>query len=234
MPDQLNTNVLTSPEEASFLDTKIYLENNCIETGIPTKSTHKHQYLHVRSWHPWQCKTAIPYSQALRFKQFCSEWENLLQRSEEPKGHLLKWGYSEQQLEFEIDQAIPTQRESTLLRSNQQKTSRIPLVVTYHPVLPSFRHIGRHYQHIIQSSEHLWEGEPVSANHCLSTSQNLKLFLVHATLPPVPGGVLGSFRCAATRCKTCPILMVTDTLVSSITGKHYILQSLMPLAKHTI
>ena len=42
--------------------------------GMPTDT---HQFLHIDSCHPVQCKTAIPYSQTLRLKRICSDEEHL-------------------------------------------------------------------------------------------------------------------------------------------------------------
>ena len=55
-----------SAEEVIFLDTVTNLKDGHVETDLHVKPTDKHQYLHVMSCHPKHCKTAIPYSQALR------------------------------------------------------------------------------------------------------------------------------------------------------------------------
>ena len=87
-----------------------------------------------RSCHPRHCKTAIPFSQALRLRRICSEQDNLVMRSQELKHYLMKRGYPEQLLDTEIHRAINTPREDSLLRGNRgRKEQRIPLVVTYHP-----------------------------------------------------------------------------------------------------
>ena len=65
------------------------------------------------------CKTAIPYSQALRLQQICSEQENLMLPSQQIKQYLLKWGYSEQLLDSEIHRTVNVLREGSLLHSNR-------------------------------------------------------------------------------------------------------------------
>ena len=92
-----------------------------METDLHVKPTSKHQYLHTKSCHPKHCKTAIPYSQALRIKRICSERENLSLRTEQLKYHLSRRGYSEQLLDSEINRAINTSTDSSSSRSNRRK-----------------------------------------------------------------------------------------------------------------
>ena len=77
-----------------ILDTRVYIKNGQVETDLHVKPTSRHQYLHTKSCHPKHCKTAIPYSQALRIKRICSEWENLSLRINQLKYHLSRRGYS--------------------------------------------------------------------------------------------------------------------------------------------
>ena len=81
------------------------------------KPTNRHQYLHENSCHPKHYKTAIPYSQAVRLRRICSEQENLMVQSQQLKQYFLKWGYLEQLLDLEINRAINTSREGSLLHS---------------------------------------------------------------------------------------------------------------------
>ena len=81
----------------------------------------------------------ILYSQALRIKRICSERENLLLRGNELKFHLSRRGYLEQVLDSEINQAINTSNNTSLLHSNQWNQNRVPLVVTYHSTLPMLK-----------------------------------------------------------------------------------------------
>ena len=70
-----------SAEEVIFLDTRVYLREGRIETDLHVKPMDTHQFLRMNSCHPQHCKTAIPYSQALRLGRICSEEENLLKRA---------------------------------------------------------------------------------------------------------------------------------------------------------
>ena len=66
-----------SAQHVIFLDrSRVYLQDGQIETDLHVKPTDRHQYLRMDSCHPKHCKTAIPYSQALRLLRICSEEEN--------------------------------------------------------------------------------------------------------------------------------------------------------------
>ena len=77
-----------SGQEVTFLDTRVYIKNGRVESDLHVKPTSKHEYLHTKSCHRKHCKTAIPYSQALRNKRICSERENLSLRKYQLKYHL--------------------------------------------------------------------------------------------------------------------------------------------------
>ena len=86
--------------EVTFLDTWVYLRNGLVETDIHIKPTDTHRYLRTDSCHHRQCKTAIPYRQALRLCRICSEKDNLHKRCEELKLHLSKEDYEKHLLQY--------------------------------------------------------------------------------------------------------------------------------------
>ena len=192
-----------------------------METDLHVKPTSKHQYLHIKSCHPNHCKTAIPYSQALRVKRICLEWENLLLRLNQLKHYLARGGYSEQLLDCEINRAIDTSGNSSPSISNQRNSNRVPLVVTYHRNLPKLEQTIRHYHYILQDSERLREAIPSLPINAFRRPRNLRDLLVRAIISPEKSDVPGNFRCEARRCKTCPILVTTDMFTSSVTGERF-------------
>ena len=65
-----------SKEQVVFLDVTTYIsEHNKIETTLYVKPTDSHGYLDFDSSHPYHNKSSIPYSQFLRVKRNCSQWE---------------------------------------------------------------------------------------------------------------------------------------------------------------
>ena len=153
-----------------------------IQQSLHIKPTSKHQYLHTKRCHPQHCKTAIPYSQALRSKRIGSQQENLLLRTNELKSHLSKRGYSKQLLDWESNWAINTSNNSSLLCSNHQNQNPVRLVVTYHPALPMLQWTIKHYHHILQDSEQLRKAIPSHPIITFRCPRNLRNLLVHATI----------------------------------------------------
>ena len=211
-----------STEEVSFLDTRVYLKDGRVETDLYTKPTDKHQYLHTKSCHPRHCKTAIPFSQALRLRRICSEQDNLVTRARELKQHLMKRGYPEQTLDAEIDRAINVSRDHSLSRGDRRGTDqRIPLVVTYHPSMNFLSRTTRRHQITLRSSERLnaiFNSPPMIA---FRRPKNLKDLLVHASLTSYANETPGNFLCGTIRCKTCPILKTTNVICSKVTGERF-------------
>ena len=66
-----------------------------------------------------------------------------------------------------------------------------------------------------------FEHPPLIALCC---SRNLRPLLVHATLTTTLHELPGNYPCGALRCKTCPILMVTDKFSSHTTGKVFMVK----------
>ena len=100
------------------------------------------------------------------------------------------------------------------------KPARIPLVVTYHPILSTFCSTTICLLSILHSAEHLrrlFLLTPLIAFHCL---RNLKHLLVRVTLTFISHEPPGNHPCGAPRCKTCPIVLSTDEFSSSMTGEN--------------
>lgn len=51
--------------ELPFLDIKLAIKNNTLQTSVHYKETDRHNYLHHTSLHPDHCNKAIPYNQFL-------------------------------------------------------------------------------------------------------------------------------------------------------------------------
>ena len=60
-----------------YLDSRIYQEDGKLKTNIYVKPSNKQLYLDFHSNHPDHCKNAIPYSQALRVVEKCSDKETM-------------------------------------------------------------------------------------------------------------------------------------------------------------
>ena len=68
-----------SNSEVDFLDVTTYRKGDKILSRLFCKPTDSHSYLEFNSCHPPQNKNSIPYSQFLRIRRDCTEWEDFLQ-----------------------------------------------------------------------------------------------------------------------------------------------------------
>ena len=182
--DTIKFTATWSTEEVVFLDTRVYLKNQHIETDLYVKPTDNHQYLHMNSCHPRHCKSAIPFRQALRLRRICSEKENLQRRTEELEGYLANRGHPKEHLKAEIDRAVAIPREECLQLQQREKSNRIPLVITYNPTLPPVGGITRKHHNILHASERLKKAIPSPPIIAFRRPKNLRDLLVRATLKP--------------------------------------------------
>ena len=142
-----------SAEEVNSLDTRVYLKDSQIGTDLHVKPTDRHQFLRMNNCQTKHCNSAIPYSQALRLQRICLKDEDLVKRVHDLKNQLLKCGY-EQHLHYELQRALDMPRDMCLQsKRNQDKSAQTPLVVTYHPTLPSFHRTTKHHLATLHASE---------------------------------------------------------------------------------
>jgi hypothetical protein len=129
--------VESSATSVHFLDTVVYLENNKLNTTVYTKPTDKKQYLAFNSAHPAHIKTAIPYSQALRFKRIISDDTMLTKELNILKHNFLIRGYPSRLIDSSFDRLHNVERQSLLqYQSKSVKENRFKLFLKGRPFLP--------------------------------------------------------------------------------------------------
>ncbi len=108
------------------------------------------------------CTTAIPYNQGLRLRRIYSMNEDFKKRAEELKSHLTIRGYEETATDLQINRAASVTREEALrpAQGRRQTSSRVPLVVTFHPGLTRLNTILKKHQPILHISERLQQAIP--------------------------------------------------------------------------
>ena len=107
------------------------------------------------------------------------------------------------------------------MRSSWRSSNPLRLVVTYHPILPNLERTIRRYHHIPQDSERLLKAFPSFPIIIFWRPKNVRDLLVHIDITSKTSDPSGNFHCEASSCKTCPILVTTDTFSSSVTGEHF-------------
>ena len=144
-----------SRSSVTFLDTKVSIEGRRLVSDLYTKPTDSHQYFHHSSCHPRHCKTGIAFSQALRLKRICTNNEDYLQHVRELKGYLVQRGYSEEEVQSQLNRVADIDRRDLLISVEKKKKHATPLIVTYHPDLPPLNSVLRRHQCLIDLSPRL-------------------------------------------------------------------------------
>ena len=80
-------------EEADFLDATIRLKNYLLHTSLYKKPNHFQAYLHPISSHPPHIFASIVYTQALCYKQICSDAKELNLQLTTLKNAFISLGY---------------------------------------------------------------------------------------------------------------------------------------------
>ena len=108
-------------------------------------------------------------------------------------------------------------------KKKQEKISQTPLVVTYHPLLPSFAAIARCHLNtcILHATEQLQKAFPSPLLITFCRPKNLRDLLVRASLTSAQQETLGNFCCGLAKCKTCSILLTTDVFTSHTTSEQF-------------
>ena len=137
-----------------FLDVKVHLINNHIQTDLHTKLTDKHQYLLKISCHPNHTKKAIPFSLFLRIRRICSTDTFFDQQSRELIEYLTKRGYSRTSLQRDVNCVRSIPRHATLQPQEQKsvKTDRTPFVTSFNPPLPKISSVVNKYTTLLQTT----------------------------------------------------------------------------------
>jgi hypothetical protein len=196
-----------SNQNLAFLDLKLSIEDNGISTTINYKDTDSHNCLRYDSSHPPSCKKSIPYSQLLRAKRTCSKDNDFNNVAEEMVGFFNDRGYPSNITQSARNRVNRIQRTDALQPTSHAKSSRTPLVLTYHPHNVPIRNIIFKNFKTLQrdsSTQHVFTDPPVTA---FRKDRNLSNHLVRASHPNPSNQNIsqaGTYSCTRKRCNTCP------------------------------
>jgi hypothetical protein len=216
-----------SRETINFLDVQVSWKNKTLITDLYVKPTDTHQYLHPSSCHPYHCKKAIPYSQALRLNRICSREDDFENRCEDLCDWLIDRGYKPRLVEEQIQRACQFDRNELLTRTSKKSDNKLSLNLNYNPAFRNLGSIMRELQPILAvDSEHrqVFTETPIVG---FSNGRNLKSFLVKSKLPESKTEnekTQGCLKCGGgTRrsCKVCDHIKETTTFISNVTNESF-------------
>ena len=118
-----------SSSEIPFLDTLVYKEDGRLQTRLYKKPTDRQQFLHSTSCHPPHTKSALPYSQALRYRRIISDPTILTQELHTLEKSFCHRGYSPKDIKPQFQKALHIPRDQTLKHKEARNTTRKPVLV---------------------------------------------------------------------------------------------------------
>ena len=212
-----------SDHEIEFLDVKVLNESGVLETDVFIKPTDSHQYLHHSSCHPGACKKSIPFAQAMRLRRICSKSCFFEERVRDLVEFLVGRGYRKAYVEGQVDKVRRMTRDEVLSKSNQPRSTKTPLVVTYHPRLPDISKILRELHPILESSDRCKNAIKNVPFVAFRKPKSLGDYLVRAKVESRKPRdlVLGTVKCSSRRCGVCKYMDGNSRFKSSHDDKSY-------------
>ena len=104
---------------------------------------------------------------------------------------------------------------------NKSKTSKIPLLVTYHPLLKDFAKVIKKYLHLLHLNDEVKKAFTPGPMVSFRRVRKLSSYLVTAKPYPLERSV-GSFKCSGKRCQVCINVTERNTFSSSVDKKEYV------------
>ena len=181
-------------------------------TSVHYKPTDSHSYLLYPSSHPSNVKNSIPSSQFLRLRRLCSDESDFSSKSEELCQVFKKRGYPVSLVKASHHRAQQFDRQSAVQTSQKDKNDRILFTLTFHPH-------NQAVKSIILNNFKLLQNDPVTGRIfsqppliSFKLDKNLGNFLVRRELKTEQPS---TFKCALSRCKTCPFPLNTSKISGS-------------------
>ena len=142
-----------------FLDLKISIQNNRLETTAYSKSTESHLYLEVSSCHKKSSKNGIIKGVALRLCRICSTIEDFKIKSEY-MAYFVARGHSAKLVKSEFDKVSFTPRYKIHKKVGKAFENKVLFTSTFNPQGPSVSQIINRQLHLIKNSPFLHNISP--------------------------------------------------------------------------
>ena len=185
-----------------------------LKADLFVKPTDTHQFLDPTSCHPYHCKKARPYSQALRFNRICSDNETFDRRCNDLEKWLMERGYNEKMIRTQILSAREHSRNDLLEKEKQQMSERKRTFnITYYAAFRNVRSIMEELHILLTPNKEHKKAFPDVPVVGFRNGKSLKDYLVRAKLSkPDESG-----RCEPCREKTslvCDSISTTTTFTT--------------------
>ena len=203
--DSISFTMERSYEEIPFLDVLVKLKDSTISTSLYTKPTDIHKYLDFNSCHPLSLKRSIVYSQGLRIKRICSDYDDFQYQLAIFVSHLLSSDYPLKLINKEIKKLFSCRRSELLEYKTKNHCSRIPMVFDYHPKVEILSRVLRNDYKILRDDGSLCNLFSQPPLHAKRQTSNLSSILTSSSLPS-ESKPTGNRKCLKPRCQICNLI----------------------------
>ena len=200
-------------ENIEFLDVKVSIVNNKIETDLFSKPSDKHLFLHQTSCHPDSVKKGIPYGLGVRLKRICSDKSKYEHRRNELCEQLSDRGYDQNQVEEQLEKVDKNNRTNLLqYRKKKNSSDRVPLVLTFNAGLPNIHTILKKHQKTLYKSQRMktvFKKTPIVS---FKRDTNLQDILIHKKHNRLFFGQTNKCEPCGKDCAICPYVLDTSEI----------------------
>ena len=207
-----------------FLDLEIFKEDGCLKTSLHIKPTNKQLYLDYFSNHPTHCKRSIPYCQALRVTERCTDSSDRDGQLSVLKTKFQDRNYPTKLIDTQFEKAKKKERKTLIYqqrRKKDEKDDKVRLIFTHSQANPPINKWVRESRYLLNKND--------NAKHIGSRIQvaykqpkNLQQLVggCQKGSKPIPPDA-GCYKCTK-KCKVvCPVLEERKDFTSFNTGKTY-------------
>ena len=209
-----------------FLDLEIFMEDGILKTDLHIKPTNKQLYLDYNSNHPNHCKEGIPYSQALRVIEKCSEISDRDGQLATLKTKFEHRNYPSELIDCQFEKAQKKDRKALLTqppKAKNCKDNKVRLIFTHNRANPPIHQWVRESKHLLRRND---RAKDIGSRIQVASRQPKNLQQLVGGFRKGSGGSqippdAGCQKCKK-KCKVaCPVIEEGKYFTSFNTGKRY-------------
>jgi len=209
-----------------FLDVELSFQHGRVETSLHIKPTNLQMFLDWNSNHPFHCKVAIIYSQALRVNMICSDPGDRQLFLESLRNKFIQSNYPVNHIQEQFERAMKVNRADLIWRvkGKNKRKFRAPFIHTHNEYGPPWRRWYNKYKHILEldpkfqvilKDVRFVTKQPKNLQNMLCSAK-----IRNATEQRAEEQNPGTFRCGKT-CHVCPRIKEGARFQSTNTGRSY-------------
>ena len=225
----------SSRDSIPYLDIKVVIKGNKIETDLYRKQTDSMSYLTYESCHPRSCKNSIPFSLARRICCIVSEKKNQSKHIDELRQILIKKNYPISVINKGIEKAQKLSLTELRTPKVNNEENILPFITDFCPNAPEvFTFIKRNFSTMNRSPRMKEVLENVKLIRSNRQGPSLRKILTRARFGADPNH--GAFKCNLDpRCMCCKDIKETNTVYfPEVNGTFHIRSTMTCISKNLI